>query len=123
MIGIICANGNVLPPMLVFPIVRYDAAGMMHGVSDGAKGLAYPKSWMTSQIFIHVLNHLKENVCCNVNKKFLIIMNNHESHFFIEAIDFSRENGILILAIPPHTSSKLQPLDYLDYLKSIFHNQ
>ena len=63
MIGIICANGNVLPPMLVFPIVRYDAARMMHGVSDAAKGLAYPSDWMTN---------------LNFNKKVVLIMDNHE---------------------------------------------
>ena len=31
MIGIICANGNVLPLMLFFSIVKYDVARMIHG--------------------------------------------------------------------------------------------
>ena len=57
------------------------------------------------------MTNIKENFSCNVNKKLLLIMNNFESHFSIKAIDFTRENSILILAIPPHTSNKLQPLD------------
>ena len=59
MIGIISSNCNALHPMHVFPVVRYDAAIMMHGTSDGAKGSAHPSSWMTSQNSIHILNHFK----------------------------------------------------------------
>ena len=35
-------------------------------------------------------------------------MNNHESHLYIEAIDFTHENDIVIFAIPPHTSNNIQ---------------
>lgn len=38
-------------------------------------------------------------------------MDNHESHMSLEALDFSKQNGIVILTLPPHTSNKLQPLD------------
>ena len=124
MIGIICTNCKSLHPMLVFPIVRYDAARMMHGVYDEAKGLAHPSGWMTSQNSIHVLNHFKENVRCNVNKKVLLIMENHKSDLSIKAIDFVRENGIVILATPPNTSNFNSLIEqYLDHLKPFFHNQ
>ncbi|XP_037789962.1 uncharacterized protein LOC119585363 [Penaeus monodon] len=32
MVGIICANGNALPPCFIFPRVRFDEAWMMNGV-------------------------------------------------------------------------------------------
>ena len=38
-------------------------------------------------------------------------MDNHESHLSIEAIDFTREYDLVILAILPHTSNKFQPLN------------
>ena len=38
-------------------------------------------------------------------------MDNHKSHISIKTIDFTRENDIVILSIPPHTSNKIQPLD------------
>ena len=110
MVSNIYFNGYALPQVLDFPSVRYDATIMIHGASDGAKCLAYPSGWMTSKNFIHVINHFKEKVRCNVNKKVLLIMNNYKSHLFIEAIDFAHENSIVILAIPHHIS-KLQPLD------------
>ena len=48
-VGIICANNNDLSLVLFFPRIRYDATRMMHGASDGTKGLAYPSGWSTSQ--------------------------------------------------------------------------
>lgn len=41
----------------------------------------------------------------------LLILDNHSSHCSLEAIKFCRDNGIVLLSIPPHTSHKLQPLD------------
>jgi hypothetical protein len=41
------------------------------------------------------------------DKKVLLLMDNHESHVLIAA----RENGIILLTFPPHTSHKLQPLE------------
>ena len=49
---------------------------------------------------------------CN-DRKVLLILDNHQSHISIEAITFAKENGIVLLTIPPHTSNKLQPLDLI----------
>lgn len=38
-VGIICANGNSLPSIFVFPRVRFDKQRMMGGESHGALGL------------------------------------------------------------------------------------
>ena len=44
-----------------------------------------------------------------------MILDNHESHISLAAIDKARKRGIVLLTIPPKTSHKLQPLD-----KSVF---
>jgi hypothetical protein len=41
----------------------------------------------------------------------LLILDNHESHLSIPAINVAKENRILLLTLPPHTSCKLEPLD------------
>lgn len=41
----------------------------------------------------------------------LLIIDNHETHVTIDAINKARDYGIVILTIPPHTSHKLEPLD------------
>jgi len=45
------------------------------------------------------------------NNKVLLILDNHISHKSLEAIEKAKQNGIVLLTLPPHTSSKLQPLD------------
>ncbi|KAF2887614.1 hypothetical protein ILUMI_18559 [Ignelater luminosus] len=72
---------------------------MLTGASPGSLALVHKSGWMTSENFLQVLNH-----------PVLLIMDN-ESHFSVEALDFAKENGIVVLTLPPHTSNKLQPLD------------
>lgn len=110
-VAIICANGNALPPVFVFPRVRFDEKRMMSGATPGALGLVHKSGWMTSENFIKVLRFFKDNVRCGSDHPVLLIMDNHDSHISVEGINFCRENGITILTLPPHTSNRLQPLD------------
>jgi len=41
----------------------------------------------------------------------LLLLDNHASHISIQALDFCKENGIVLLSFPPHCTHKLQPLD------------
>ena len=115
MVAIICANGNALPPCFVFPRVRFDQTRMMNGAPPACTGLAHPTGWMTSKNFVNVLKHFVLISRCSLDHKVLMIMDNHESHLSIEAIDYAREHGIVMLTLPPHTSNKLQPLDRTVY--------
>lgn len=38
-------------------------------------------------------------------------MDNHCSHVSLQVVNAARENGAVIVALPPHTSHQLQPLD------------
>lgn len=67
--------------------------------------------WMTGPLFLKVLQHIKKTTRCTKQNKILILLDSHESHCTIDAINFSRENGITLLIFPPHCTHKLQPLD------------
>ncbi|KAF1923907.1 CENP-B protein, partial [Didymella exigua CBS 183.55] len=45
----------------------------------------------------------------------LLIINSHESHCSIEFQDYCKENKIITLCMPPHSSHILQPLDVVPY--------
>ncbi|XP_069685426.1 uncharacterized protein [Periplaneta americana] len=109
-VGIICANA--LPPVWIFPRVRFDKARMMAGAPTGTLGLVHKSGWMTAENFLSVLIFFKENVRCSNGNPVLLIMDNHESHLSVEGPDYCKGNGITILTLPPHTSNKLQPLDH-----------
>lgn len=112
-VAIIGASGIALPPIWIFPRVKFDQLRMMGGVpvESGAVGLVHKTGWMTSDNFLKVLQHFVSNTRCSKDKKVLLIMDNHETHLSVEGIDYCKDNGIVILTLPPHTSNKLQPLD------------
>lgn len=91
--------------------------------SPGCTGLVHPSGWMTSNNFLSILQHFVKNVRCSLDHKVLLILDTHESHLSINAITYAKENGIIILTLPPHTSSKLQPLDGTVYgpFKTFYH--
>lgn len=41
----------------------------------------------------------------------LLILDNHEAHISLGALDIAKTNGIIMLTIPPHMSHRLQLLD------------
>jgi DDE superfamily endonuclease len=83
----------------------------MRGSPAGSKGLAVPSGWMDSETFIKWPEHFQQNVHSSDKDKVLFILDNHGSHRTLDAINFARANGIVMLSIPPHTSHKIQPLD------------
>lgn len=110
MIACINAVGNALPPVFVFPRVNFKSH-MLHGAPPGSLGTCNPSGWSTMEIFLDFLDHFIKHVKPNKDNKVLLILDNHETHISIEAINKARDNGIVMLTIPPHTSHKLQPLD------------
>jgi hypothetical protein len=104
------ATGNHVPPMLVFPRVHFKDH-MLTGAPAASIGGANPTGWSNENLFI---DHLKHFIACEKPCKedpVLLILDNHESHISITAINVAKENGIIMLTLPPHTSHKLQPLD------------
>ncbi|XP_071638428.1 tigger transposable element-derived protein 6-like [Temnothorax longispinosus] len=119
--GIISANGNSIPPYMVFPRVHFKQH-MLKGAPSGSSGGASKSGWMNGQLFVEVLEHFQKYARASIKKKVLLILDNHESHVTITSLDFCKQNGIILLTLPPHTSNKLQPLDRTVYksLKSAF---
>ena len=58
------------------------------------------------------LKHFQVNARPTKENPVLLILDGHSSHTKnLEAIHFARENGIVVLSLPPHTTHRLQPLD------------
>lgn len=99
MVGIINAQGNHLPPIYVFPRKRFKDA-FLAGGAPGCVGLLSKSGWMTAELFIDVFKHIQFNTNASVENPILLIMDNHISHCSIEAIIFSKNNGIVLLSLP-----------------------
>ena len=118
------AIGNYIPPIFVFPRKRMYPA-LLKGAPQGSKGYTSKSGWIDSNIFLQWLFHFKEHACPRVDKKALLILDNHSSHLSLDAINFAKENHIIMLSIPPHTSHKLQPLDktFFGPLKTFYNRE
>ena len=110
LIGCINALGNSIPPVLIFPRVNFKTH-MLHGAPPESLGVAHPSGWSNSEIFLQFLDHFTKHVKPSTENRVLLLLDNHDSHITIPAINKAKENGIIMLTFPPHTSHKLQPLD------------
>ena len=110
----ICAAGYALAPMLIYPRV-HEKDAFIRGAPPGTIGKATKSGWINEGLFVKFLDHISDLTCYSKESKILVILDNHESHISLAAIDKARERGIVLLTIPPKTSHKLQPLD-----KSVF---
>ena len=107
----VCANGSVIPPMLIFPRKNYHDH-FIRGGPEGCIGKAAPTGWMNEKLFVEYLEeHFAKHTQCSPQNMVLLILDNHASHVSLAAIDKCRELGIVLLTIPPKTSHRLQPLD------------
>ena len=104
------ASGLFVPPMLVFPRIRLPEA-LLRGAPPGILGAATSSGWMDNDTFVDWLKHFQAHVRPSSTNKVLLLLDNHNSHKSLAAIDYARQNGIIMLSIPPHTSQRIQPLD------------
>lgn len=108
------AIGNYIPPMFVFPNVNYEGY-FVRGGPSGCVGVANKSGSMQGNEFLKFMKHFAKHVKPSVDKKVLVLLDNHTSHIYLPVIDFCREVGIVLLSFPPNCSHKLQPLDQFVY--------
>jgi hypothetical protein len=108
------AMGHAIPPFFILPRVRYNERFVREG-PVGSVGAAHKSGWMTKENFMLFLRHFVRYSKCTPTLPTLLLLDNHESHISIEAVQFSKDNGVVMLSFPPHCSHKLQPLDLTVY--------
>lgn len=117
------AVGNTVPPMFVFPRLRFQD----HFIRDGPVGCigtGNKSGWMQDNEFLDFMKHFVKHVKPSETNRVLVLLDNHSSHISISLIEFCRTNFITLLSFPPHTSHRLQPLDRGVYgpFKKYFNN-
>jgi len=118
------AAGMFVPPMFIFKRKNMNSL-LMKNSPPGALGVPSPSGWMDCALFIRYLQHFIDYVKPSKSKPALIILDGHQSHKSIEAVELTRANYVTLLTIPPHTSHRLQPLDlaFFGLLKQAYNRQ
>ncbi|CAB4013632.1 tigger transposable element-derived 6-like [Paramuricea clavata] len=89
----------------------------------GTIGRCSPNGWIDADLFLDYLKHFVTFTKCSKDSPVLLILDGHKTHTkILSTIEYARDNGVVILSLPPHTSHKLQPLDrsFFKPLKSAF---
>ncbi|XP_047134205.1 uncharacterized protein LOC105850413 isoform X1 [Hydra vulgaris] len=110
MIAAINAGGGFIPPMLIFPRVNFKDF-MITGAPEGSIGVTNPSGWSNESIFVKFLQHFIKYAKPTIEQPVILIMDNHESHISVPAIQKAKDNGVKLITLHPHTSNHMQPLD------------
>ncbi|KAH9129358.1 hypothetical protein AeMF1_000595 [Aphanomyces euteiches] len=102
------ANGNHLPPFFLLP-GKDICSRMTHGASEGSTFAATESSFLSTGLFIQYF----EWFVCQIPPKrpVLLLMDGYKAHWSAKTIAFTMNQGILLYALPSHTSHFLQSLD------------
>ena len=107
------AMGWAIPPYIIFQGKYHLTAwykekqiprNWVLGVSDNG--------WSTNELGLKWVEHFdKHTKGCTVGIARLLILDGHESHESLEFQQYCKDNKIITLCMPPHSSHLLQPLD------------
>ncbi|XP_072394742.1 uncharacterized protein [Diabrotica undecimpunctata] len=112
-ITVVCAMnaiGTYVPPALIFPRQRKKDE-LMIDAPTGSVAFAQEKGWMTSDMFCLWLQHFLRYSKASKTNQVLLLLDGHGSHKSFEALQFAKENGIIMFCFPAHCSHHVQPLD------------
>lgn len=118
--AVCCVNvtGNYVPPMLNFKMSNKNQkevpSALEIGKPRGSIVRISDSGYIHKELFLEWLRHFKNHINCSIERPvlLLLLLNGHTTHLKnLQAINFCRENGIVMLQLPSHTTHRLQPLD------------
>ncbi|KYN05230.1 hypothetical protein ALC62_03876 [Cyphomyrmex costatus] len=101
---------NFIPPFFIFPRKKFKSH-FLSNAPIGSAGSANKSDWITAPDFLLFLQHFQSHSRASAENPVLLILDNHQSHTSIEALQFYREHNITVLSLPPHCSHKLQSVN------------
>lgn len=108
-----CANGDVTPPMIIYPYKRKPPKEILETVPD-KWGLGYSDNgWMKSALFYEYIanifnKYLVEN---NIEKPVILFVDGHKTHLTLQISELCNQLGIILVALYPNATRLLQPAD------------
>nr|XP_047141020.1 MFS-type transporter clz9-like [Hydra vulgaris] len=88
-----------------------DGAEWALGGPNGTKYSISKSGWMEHSTFTEWLKEVYIPECQAVSGTYILHLDGHTSHVSLAAVLLSRENNIILICLPSHSSHILQPLD------------
>ena len=78
----------------------------------GTDGTVSDSGWSNSSILkMYLQDHFMKYIQREAGEPILLLYDGHTSHVSLSVLQWARENNIIILILPAHTSHVIQPLD------------
>jgi hypothetical protein len=119
----VSAEGYAVQPFIILAGKQKDARWFQEIPQDWPIQVSN-NGWTTNEIGLQWLHHFDQNTKAQGTYR-LLILDGHESHNSLEFKLYCKENNIITLCMPPHSSHLLQPLDVGCFapLKALYGNQ
>jgi hypothetical protein len=105
------ASGWHLPPFLILKGKLHQASWYKDLPPDWMVAVS-DNGWTTNELGLDWVKHFnRQTESCTRGAYRLLILDGHESHATPEFDQYCKDNKIITLCMPPHTSHLLQPLD------------
>lgn len=114
------ASGNYVPPCFIFARKRMSPELQRNG-PPGASYFCSDNGWMNEDLFVQWLKHFKSFANCSKEQPTLLIMDNHVSHCTLEAYNFCRDSGIVVLTLPLTAQIRFSHYTFLFIIPSRSH--
>ena len=104
--------GWAIPPLVIFAGKYHFSAWYQEDIPRDWAIAVSDNGWTTNEIGVDWLNHfIKHTKDRTIGAHRLLILDGHKSHNSLEFQDICKDNNIITLCMPPHSSHLLQPLD------------
>jgi len=123
----VAADGHVVPPFLCVAGRFHLAAWYADGQIPGNWVVKTTKTgWTDNETGLELLKHFDQHTKARQKGQWrMLVLDGHGSHTNAEFSEYCKENGIVPLCLPSHSSHKTQPLDVGVFgpLKTAYGNQ
>lgn len=115
----ICQDSSTLPPSIIYAAATNNHKDTWYGDLDTCEAIAHfatsSNGWTNDNLgyqwLTQVFNrHTKRKARHSLEYR-LLFVDGHSSHLNMRFIEFCDQNKILLMAYPPHSTHRLQPLD------------
>jgi hypothetical protein len=106
----ISATGRVIPPLAILPAKVFLPWYHPNQLPDEYQTAHSASGYNNSELAMEWLKHFEKHTRRGTAKR-LLLLDGHESHINVEFSDWAEAHNILILALPPHSTHLMQPLD------------
>lgn len=110
---VVCASaaGQFVAPMIIFKRKRANPDLRVGAPPDCLVEIS-DTGYINKELFVTWLKSFIDAVKPTRTNKVLVVLDGHSTHSKnLEAIELARNNGVIMLQLPGHTTHRLQPLD------------